>query len=58
MQTNEFYTSREFDNGHYLVEVKTSPDNGLIVDIFYKHFSDSWEFEDSILIDMSDLVTG
>jgi len=57
MKVKESYRSKEFDNGHYMVEVKTSPDQGLIVDIFFKHMSGDWEFEDTMLIDINDLVT-
>ena len=36
MKTEEIYISKVFDNGHYMVEVKTNSECGLIVDIFYQ----------------------
>ena len=56
MKTEEFYVGKEFDNGNYMVEVKTNTEGGLMVDIFYKHMSGDWEFEDAILVDLSDII--
>lgn len=57
MKTEEIYITKQFDNGHYMVEVKTNSDGGLIVDLFYQHISGDWEFEDTILVDLNDVVT-
>jgi len=58
MKTGEFYISKEFDNGNYMAEVKTNTRGGLMVVIYYKHMSGDWEFEDAILIDLSDIIEG
>ena len=57
MKTEETYISKVFDNGHYMVEVKTNSEGGLIVDIFYQGAGGDWEFEDTILVDLNDVVT-
>jgi hypothetical protein len=57
MKTEEIYITKQFDNGNYMVEVKTNSEGGLIVDLFYQHMSGDWEFEDTILVDLNDVVT-
>jgi len=57
MRTEEIYISKVFNNGYYMVEVKTNSAGELFVDLFYQHISGDWEFEDTISVDLHDVVT-